>query len=58
VSDPLQGDADRAHGTTLLGRDLTVEQLRSARVLGSLDSLLIDDLSADEDDAFARAIES
>lgn len=58
MSDALHDDADRPHGTTLLPDDLTAEQLRSAPVLGSLDSLLIDELSEDEDEAFARAIES
>lgn len=54
----MQDHTDRSHGTTLLPRDLTSEQLRSAPVLGSLDSLLIDDLYEDEDDAFADAIDS
>lgn len=58
MSDALQDHAERPHGTMLLPRDLTAEQLRSAPVLGSLDSLLIDDLSEDEDDAFARALDS
>lgn len=58
VSNAMQDHTDRSHGTTLLPRDLTSEQLRSAPVLGSLDSLLIDDLYEDEDDAFADAIDS
>ena len=47
---------DRSHGTALLPRDLTVEQLVSAPALASADALLIDELSDDEDDAFAAAI--
>ncbi len=58
VSDALHDHTDRPHGTTLLPRDLTTEQLRAAPVLASLDSLLIDELSEDEDDAFADAIGS
>lgn len=56
VSHALHDHADRPHGTTLLPRDLTAEQLRAATVLVSLDSLVIDELSEDEDDAFADAI--
>jgi hypothetical protein len=58
VSDAVQEQADQPHGTALLPRDLTPEQLRTAPVLGSVDALLIDELSEDEDDAFARAIGS
>ena len=58
MSDATRDHEDRPHGTTLLPRDLTAEQLRSAPVLASVDSLLIDDLSEDEDDAFAGAIDS
>jgi hypothetical protein len=59
MSDAAQHrDAGRPHGTTLLPRDLTPAQLRSAPVLGSVDSLLVDDLTEDEDDAFASAIDS
>jgi hypothetical protein len=58
VSDATRDQDDRPHGTTSLPRDLTAEQLRSAPVIASVDSLLIDDLSADEDDAFADAIDS
>ena len=58
VTNAMQDHTGRPHGIALLPRDLTAEQLRSAPVLGSLDSLLIDGLSEDEDDAFADAIDS
>ena len=58
MSDAIQDEVDKPHGTALLPRDLTAEQLRSAPVLGSVDALLIDELSEDEDDAFDRAISS
>lgn len=51
-----QGDQPRA--TALLPRDLTSEELQGAPVLASADSLLIDELSEDEDDAFAAAMGS
>ena len=38
--------------------DLTDAQLVAAPVLGSVDALLIDDLSAEEADAFFAAIDS
>ncbi|HEU5151784.1 MAG TPA: hypothetical protein VFU19_14885 [Iamia sp.] len=43
-------------GTSLLPADLTDDQLDAAPVLDSIDSLLIEDLSEDEDDAFAAAL--
>lgn len=55
-------DADRqhdsAHGTALLPSDLTDEQLAAAPVLASIDALLIEELSEDEDEAFAAALDS
>jgi hypothetical protein len=42
----------------LLPADLTDGQLDAAPVLDSIDSLLIEELSEDEDDAFAAALES
>ncbi len=42
----------------MLPADLTDDQLDAAPVLDSIDSLLIEDLSQDEDDAFAAALES
>jgi hypothetical protein len=41
----------------LLPADLTDDQLDAAQVLDSIDSLLIEDLSEAEDDAFAAALE-
>lgn len=40
---------------TLLPRDLVAAELPAARRLGSIDALLIDDLSDGEVDAFAAA---
>jgi hypothetical protein len=40
----------------LLPRDLTADELSAAPVLTSPDALLIDDLSDEEDDAFAAAV--
>jgi len=51
-------DSDRPHGTSLLPRDLTDEDLAAAPVLASADALLIEDLTADEDDAFFTALTS
>jgi hypothetical protein len=42
----------------LLPADLTDDQLEAAPVLDSIDFLLVEDLSEDEDDAFAAALES
>jgi hypothetical protein len=42
----------------LLPGDLTDDQLAAAPVLASADALLIEDLSEDEDDAFAAALDS
>lgn len=49
--------SDSAHGTALLAPDLTETQLSDAPILASVDSLLIEDLSEAEDDAFAAALE-
>ena len=40
----------------MLPRDLTADELMTAPVLQSMDTLLIDGLSDEEDDAFAAAI--
>lgn len=56
VSGAAQHDDDAPHGTSLLPRDLTEHQLAAAPVLASIDSLLIEELSEAEDDAFAPAI--
>jgi hypothetical protein len=54
--------ADRQHhaspGSALLPSDLTDEQLAAAPVLASIDALLIEELSEDEDEAFAAALDS
>ena len=43
--------------TAALGPDPTEEQLRAEPVLGSVDDLLIEDLTDEEDDAFAAALQ-
>jgi hypothetical protein len=58
VSDAVRHSGEAPHGTSLLPADLTDDQLEAAPVLDSVDSLLIDELSEDEDDAFAAALES
>ena len=58
VSDAVRPSGEAPHGTSLLPADLTDEQLDAAPVLDSIDSLLIRELSEDEDDAFAAALES
>lgn len=40
----------------MLPADLTPDQLSSAPTMASVDVLLIDDLTDDEDDAFAAAV--
>jgi hypothetical protein len=58
VSDAA-GQPDQApHGTGLLPSDLTEDQLAAAPVLASVDTLLIEELSEDEDEAFAIALDS
>jgi hypothetical protein len=57
VSDAVRHSGEALHGTSLLPADLTDDQLDAAPVLDSIDSLLIDELSEDEDDAFAAALE-
>jgi hypothetical protein len=58
VSSTAHDHGEASHGVTQLPRDLTAEQLVAAPVLASADALLIDELSDDEDDAFAAAIRS
>lgn len=58
VSDAVRPAGEDPHGTTLQPADLTDDQLDAAPVLDSIDSLLIEELSVDEDDAFAAALES
>jgi hypothetical protein len=58
VSDVAHPKDMAAHGTSLLSSDLTEDQLAAAPVMTSVDALLIDGLSEEEDDAFAAAIAS
>lgn len=58
MSSAADDQGQTAKGTGLLPRDLTAEELRAAPVLASPDALLIDGLSADEDDAFEAAVGS
>jgi hypothetical protein len=58
VSDAAHHQDESAHGTALLPRDLTDEQLAKAPVLVSADTLLIEELSEAEDDAFSAALSS
>lgn len=58
MSDAARHSHGTAPGTALLPADLTADQLASAPVLPSLDTLLIDDLTDDEDDAFAAALDA
>jgi hypothetical protein len=46
------------YGTAWLPPDLTEEQLAAAPVLASVDALVIEELTEDEDDAFAAALRS
>lgn len=56
MSDAVSNGLGMPHGTSLLPRDLTADELMTAPVLQSMDTLLIDGLSDEEDDAFAAAI--
>jgi hypothetical protein len=58
VSDAVDRRDGVPHGTALLPADLTEAQLDAAPVLTSVDVLLIEDLTDDEDDAFASALDS
>ncbi len=58
VSDAADRQDGAPHGTALLPSDLTEDQLAAAPVLPSIDTLLIEELSEDEDDAFATALDS
>jgi hypothetical protein len=58
VSDAADRLDDAPHGTAPLPSDLTEDQLAAAPVLTSIDTLLIEELSEDEDDAFATALDS
>ncbi len=58
MSDAAHQRDQAPHGTALLPEDLTEEQLAAAPVLASTETLLIEELSDDEDDAFAAALDS
>lgn len=58
MSDTAHRADDAPHGTSLLPGDLTEDQLAAAPVLASVDTLVIDDLLDDEDDAFAAALDA
>ncbi len=58
VSDAAGRQDEPPRGTALLPGDLSEDQLSSAPVLTSIDALLIEDLSEDEDEAFAAALGS
>ena len=56
VSDAADQPVRAPHGTGQLPSDLTEDQLVAAPVLTSIDTLLIEELSVDEDEAFANAL--
>lgn len=56
MSSAVSDEGRAPHGTALLGCDLRELDLAKAHVLASLDALLVDGLSDDEDDAFAAAL--
>jgi hypothetical protein len=58
VSDAAHPTNEAPHGTALLPSDLTDEQLADAPVLASIEALVIENLSEDEDEAFAAALGS
>lgn len=58
MSDAASDPRYAPHGTSLLPRDLTAEQLAAAPLLDSVNALVIDGLTDDEDDAFAAALSS
>ncbi len=58
MSDTARHRNDTAQGSALLPFDLSQAQLAAAPVLASIDALVIEELSDDEDDAFAAALDS
>ncbi len=58
MSDAANDAHEIPHGVKLLPRDLTEEELGQAPFLASVDALLIDGLTVDEDEAFAAALRS
>lgn len=57
MSDQAAQYEQRPHDSGLLPRDLTEVERRAAPILVSADTLLIDDLTVDEDESFAAALE-
>lgn len=58
VSDAAHDRVETPNGMTKFARDLSAEQLAAAPSLASIDALVIEDLSDDEDDAFSAALAS
>jgi len=58
VSDAVHQQAGRPRGAGLLPPDLTEQELAAAPVVASADALVIDDLSAEEYEAFVAALSS
>ncbi len=58
MSKAANHDHEWAHGASLLPQDLSDAELAAAPVLVSVDSLLIEDLTDDEDELFAAALSS
>ncbi len=58
VSDAADQPDLAPHDTALPPSDLTEDQLAAAPVLTSIDTLLINELSEDEDEVFATALDS
>lgn len=56
VRDAVDRRDGASHGTALLPADLSEAQLDAAPVLTSVDALLIEDLTDDEDEAFTAAL--
>lgn len=52
----LHQEEDAPRGTSLLSHDLTSAQLTAAPVLASADSLIIDELTDEEYEAFLEAL--
>jgi hypothetical protein len=53
-----QQDESAPRGTSLLPRDLTPAQLKAPPVLASVDSLIIEEMTDEEYDAFLAALRS
>lgn len=58
MSDAATHEHEGPHGTGLLPRDLTEDELAAAPVLASLEDLEIEDLTDDEYDSFVAALSS